>query len=107
MKYLLYFLIGGAVVSLVTYFASHAKGLLAAFVANLPLITLITFLTIYFTSGQRAVVLYAEGLLIMLFPWLAYVLSVILLAPRLGVIPSLIVGISFYLSIAYIIMKKF
>ncbi|MDI6889600.1 MAG: hypothetical protein QMC83_01475 [Thermodesulfovibrionales bacterium] len=108
-KYFLYFLIGGVIVSVVTYFASQAKSLMAAFIANLPVITLITFLTIYFESGQKAVVLYAEGLIIMLFPWLAYISAVIFLTHRLGFIPSLVIGISLYLLIAYLIisMKKF
>ncbi|MEW6214612.1 MAG: DUF3147 domain-containing protein [Nitrospirota bacterium] len=109
MKYFLYFLTGGVIVSVVTYFASQAKGLLAAFVANLPVITLITFLTIYFESGQKAVVSYAEGLIIMLFPWLAYIFAIIFLTLRLGFIASLIIGISLYLLLAYLIIsvKKF
>jgi uncharacterized membrane protein (GlpM family) len=105
LKYVLYFLLGGAMVTVVTYFASHAKGLLAAFFANLPIITLITFLTIYSESGEKAVVSYAQGLLIMLFPWLAYIFSVIFLAPRLGMIPSLAVGLALYLSLAYAIIS--
>ena len=78
----------------VTYLASHAKGLLAAFVANLPVITLITFLMIYFESGQKAVISYAKGLIIMLLPWLAYILSVIFLTGRFGLIASLVTGVS-------------
>lgn len=105
MKYFVYFLIGGSVVSIVTYFASHAKGLLAAFFANLPVITLITFLTIYSESGQGAVVSYAQGLLIMLFPWLAYIFAIIFLTPRTGVVTSLVLGISLYLILAYVIMS--
>lgn len=105
LKYVLYFLLGGVIVSVVTYLAAQAKGLLAAFFANLPIITLITFLTIYSESGEKAVVSYAQGLIIMLFPWLAYIFSVMLLAPRLGVIPSLAVGLSLYLALAYVIMR--
>jgi hypothetical protein len=104
-KYVLYFLTGGIVVSVVTYFASHARGLLAAFLANLPVITMITFLTIYFESGQTAVVSYAEGLVIMLFPWLAYIFSVVLLTKKIGFVPSLIIGISLYFVCAYFIMN--
>ncbi|MEW6418407.1 MAG: DUF3147 family protein [Nitrospirota bacterium] len=108
-KNFLYFLIGGISVSIVTYFASHAKGLLAAFFANLPVITLITFLTVYHESGHKDVLSYAKGLLIMLPPWLAYIFAVIFLTPRSGFIPSLIIGISLYLLLAYLIMsvKKF
>lgn len=104
-KYFLYFLIGGLIVSGVTYFASEAKGLLAAFFANLPVITAITFLTIYLESGQKAVVSYAEGLIIMLFPWLAYISIIIFLTDRLGFIPSLFIGISLYLLLAYLIIS--
>ncbi|MEW6001645.1 MAG: DUF3147 domain-containing protein [Nitrospirota bacterium] len=104
-KYFLYFLTGGTIVSIVTYLASHAKGLLAAFFANLPIVTFITFLTIYYESGQRAIVSYAEGLIIMLFPWLAYIFAIIFLTQRLGFIPSIIIGISLYLLLAYLIIN--
>lgn len=93
-------------VSAVTYLASHAKGLQAAFIANLPVVTVITFLTIYFESDQEAIVSYAKGLVIMLFPWLAYIFSVIFLTDRLGFVPSLVIGVSLYLTIAYLILAN-
>ncbi|MCS7203876.1 MAG: hypothetical protein NZ809_05455 [Thermodesulfovibrio sp.] len=104
-KYFLYFFIGGIVVSVVTYLASHGKGLLAAFFANLPIITFITFLMIYYESGQKAVLEYAKGLLIMLFPWLGYVFTVLLLGKKLGIPLSLFTGLLIYLIFAYFIMK--
>jgi len=103
-KYLIYFLIGGAVVSLVTYFAGTAKGLLAAFFANLPVITFITFLTVYSDAGEKAVVDYAKGLIIMLFPWLAYIFSVIFLTQRIGLFPSLAIGLASYFIFSYLII---
>ncbi len=108
-KYILYFLIGGTIITVVTYFASHSRTMVAAFFANLPVMTLITFLTIYHEAGQKAVVPYAQGLIIMLFPWLAYIGAVILLAPRIGVLASLLGGIALYFFLAYIIIfvKKF
>jgi uncharacterized membrane protein (GlpM family) len=105
LKYLLYFLTGGVIVSVVTYFASHARGLLAAFFANMPAITLITFLLVYHESGQKEVVLYAKGLMVMLLPWLAYIFSIIFLTERLGLIPSLAIGFSLYLSLAFLIIS--
>ena len=108
MKYLIYFLIGGSVVSGVTYFASHARGLTAAFLANLPVLTLITFLTINYQSGQQAVMDYARGLLIMLFPWLAYISCLMVLSPRIGVKSSLGIGLTAYLllSSAIILLRR-
>jgi hypothetical protein len=108
MKYILYFLAGGTIISVVTYFASHSRTLLAAFFANLPVLTLLTFLTIYYEAGREAVVPYAKGLLIMLFPWLAYIFSIIYFVPRSGVVPSLLGGLSLYLFLSglIILLKK-
>lgn len=97
-------MIGGTMISVVTYFASHSRNLVAAFFANLPVMTLLTFLTIYYEAGQKAVVPYAQGLLIMLVPWLAYIFTVMLLSPRFGVIPSLLAGVVLYLLLAFFII---
>ena len=107
LKYLFYFLIGGTVVSVVTYYASHSRTLVAAFIANLPVMTLITFLMIYREAGEAAVVPYAKGLLIMLVPWLLYILTVVFMTPLMGVVVSLLTGLTFYLAIAYLILKRF
>jgi len=107
LKYLFYFLIGGTVVSVVTYYASHSRTLFAAFIANLPLMTVITFLMIYREAGDAAVVPYAKGLLIMLVPWLLYIFTVVFMTPRIGVVPSLLTGLTFYLAVAYLILKRF
>ena len=107
LKYLFYFLIGGTVVSVVTYYASHSRTLVAAFIANLPVMTLITFLMIYREAGEAAVVPNAKGLLIMLVPWLLYILTVVFMTPLMGVVVSLLAGLTFYVAIAYLILKRF
>jgi len=107
LKYLFYFLIGGTVVSVVTYYASHSRTLVAAFIANLPVMTLITFLMIYREAGEAAVVPYAKGLLIMLVPWLLYIFTVVFMTPLMGVVVSLLAGLTFYVAIAYLILKRF
>jgi uncharacterized membrane protein (GlpM family) len=107
LKYLFYFLIGGTVVSVVTYYASHSRTLVAAFIANLPAMTLITFLMIYREAGEAAVVPYAKGLIIMLVPWLLYIFSVVFMTPRIGVVASLLAGLTFYVATPYLILKRF
>src|SRR5208337_4981638 len=104
LKYVFYFLIGGTVISVVTYLASHARPLLAAFVANMPVITLVTFLTIYHEAGQKAIVPYAKGLIMMMLPWFTYIFAIILLTPRLGFLPSLTTGFTLYIFFALIIL---
>jgi uncharacterized membrane protein (GlpM family) len=106
-KYLIYFLVGGTVITVVTYFASHSKPLLAAFFANLPVITLITFLTIYHEAGEKAVTPYAKGLLVMLFPWLSYIFAIMVFTPRLGFPLSLAGGFALYLFLAYFAIAIF
>lgn len=107
LKYIIYFVLGGAIVSSVTYFASHSRGITAAFIANMPLITAVTFLTIYFEAGRENVVLYAKGLLIMLIPWVGYIAAIILFTPKAGFMPSLASGVLLYFIIAAVILRYF
>lgn len=100
-----YFVIGGVIVSAVTYFGSQAKSLLAAFIAFLPVISVVTLCSIYFASGTQAAVSYAKGMLMLLPPWVLYVIAVIFLLPRIGLAGSLIAGVATYLGIALLIMK--
>lgn len=100
-----YFVIGGLVVAAATYFGSQAKSLLAAFITFLPSITVVTLCSIYFASGTVPAVSYAKGMLMLLPCWVLYIVSVIFLLPRIGLAGSLIVGISAYLGIAFLIMR--
>jgi len=100
-----YFVIGGLIVAAITYFGSQAKSELAAFIAFLPSISVITLCTIYFASGTGAAVSYARSMLILLPPWLLYVIGVIFLLPRIGLAGSLLVSVAAYLAVALVIMK--
>jgi len=101
----IYFVLGGAIVSAVTYFGGQAKSLLAAFIAFIPSISVITLCTIYFASGTAAAVSYAKSMLILLPPWLLYVVGVIFLLPRIGLAGSLMVSIAAYFVASFLIMR--
>lgn len=107
MKYVLYFFVGGIITSAVTYFANNSKSLLAAFIGTLPILTLSTFVLIYFNAGQAAVIAYAKGLMIMIVPWMIFILSVILLASRLNFTVSLVIGLCLQIVLAFLILAKF
>jgi uncharacterized membrane protein (GlpM family) len=100
-----YFVIGGLIVSVITYFGSQGKSELAAFIAFLPATSLITVCTIYFAGGTGAAVSYAKSMLILLPAWLFYVIGVIFLLPRLGLVGALLVGVAAYLAVAFITMR--
>ncbi len=107
MKYLLYFFVGGIITSAVTYFANNSKSLLAAFIGTLPILTLSTFVLIYFNAGQAAVIGYAKGLIIMIVPWMLFILTVIFLAPRMNFILSLVLGLCLQIVLAFFILARF
>lgn len=102
-----YFLIGGTVVTAVTYFGSHARGALAAFLALLPTISVVTLCTIYTSSGLTPAMSYAKNLLILLPPWIIYVIGLIFLLPRMGLVGALAISIAAYLLVSFIIIKIF
>ena len=101
----LYFVIGGAVVAATTYFGSRGQGLFAAFIGAFPSVTVITILSIYFSSGANATISYAKGMLILLPSWFLYVLTFILLMPRIGLAGSVIAGMAVYLILALVTMR--
>ncbi len=101
----LYFVIGGAVVSAVTYFGSHAKSQVAAFIVFLPVMSVITLCSIYFASGTEEAVSYTKSMLILVPPWVLYAVGVLFLLPRIGLAGSLVVSILVYVGTALLIMK--
>ncbi len=106
-RYFLYFLLGGTITSTVAYLANNSKGFLAAFIGTLPIASLSTFLIIYFNTGQDAMLSYARGLIIMLFPWVFYVLSVVFLTPRISFFYSLLIGLFLFVLISYFILNRY
>lgn len=102
-NFIFYFILGGTVVSLVTFIGSQGKGLLAAFVATFPTMTVLTFALIYSKSGEVATLNYAKGLLLMTAPWIIYVLCLIFLLPRWGFLKSIVAGVLTYMILAGIV----
>ena len=102
----LYFFVGGSVVTLVTYVGSQAnKGLLAAFIAFFPALTVITLCTIYWSGGSESALSYAKNLVYLLPAWLLYIGAIIYLMPRLGLWPPLVIGIILYTVASYLTVR--
>jgi uncharacterized membrane protein (GlpM family) len=102
--FILYFLLGGLVVSLIAYFGSIGKGIFAAFIAFFPSVTLITFFLIQMEGGIHATISYANALLYLTPAWILYILAVILLLPK-GFTPAISVGILVYLLSSFITIR--
>ncbi|MDN3512230.1 MAG: DUF3147 family protein [Candidatus Jettenia sp.] len=100
--FILYFILGGTIVSIATFIGSQGRGLLASFMAIFPAITLLTSVLIYNRGGQAATIHYAKGLLLMTPSWIIYVLCIIFLLPRLGFVKSVAIGVIIYMVFSWI-----
>ena len=97
-KYTLYFLLGGTIVSVSTYLGAQGKSFLAAFASTFPAITGATFVLIYLNGGNDAIVSYAKNLLWFVPPWMVYVVSMIVGIPRFGFWPAMIGSLTLYMG---------
>ncbi|MCP8312331.1 MAG: hypothetical protein L6M37_05210 [Candidatus Methylarchaceae archaeon HK02M1] len=102
---LLYFIIGGIVVSATVVIGSEGKGLLAAFIAFFPSITVVTFLMIYLESGLSATLSYVKGLILLTPVWILYLLVFFILMPKIGIYRAMMLGVALYIVSSLIIMR--
>lgn len=98
LEYIGYFLIGGLIVSLTTYFGSKGQGFLAAFVIQFPSLTVLSFLLMYRAGGKTPVIDYAKSLVYTIPPWVLYVLTVVVLCDRIGIWWALVLGVVLYMA---------
>ena len=107
LKYIIYFILGGFIVSLATFFGSEKKGLIAAFIAMFPFLTAFTIYTIYSAAGSQAVLYYIKGLILLTPAWIIYLIIIIYLIPKYNFWASLAVGVAIYMLIATIFVLKY
>lgn len=101
MEYIGYFVIGGIIVSLATYFGAKGHGFAAAFVSWFPSLSILTFILIYRAGGKEPVIEYAKSFIYTLPPWILYVISVVFLCDRIGIWWSLAIGVGLYIGICF------
>jgi len=104
-KLLLDFLIGGSVVTLVSYLGSKGSGLFAAFITMFPSISTLGFYFIYKNGGNEAVIKYVQGFFLAIPSWIAYISLMYILCSRLGVIYSLVISVGSYMISSFCLSK--
>ncbi len=97
-KYTLYFVLGGLLVSVSTYLGALGRGFLAAFASTFPAITGLTFILIYLNGGNTHTYSYAKHLLWFVPPWVAYVGFILLTLNRLGFWFAITGGMAIYMG---------
>src|SRR2546425_10722998 len=100
MKYTLYFVIGGTVVSLTTYLGSLGHSWLAAFITTFPALTGLTFILMYLNAGVEPTVPYARNLLYFVVPWLAYVGFYLVAIDRWGFWFALLGAVALFIGVS-------
>ena len=102
-KFGLYFVLGGLMVSLSSYLGSMGRGFLAAFVSTFPAITGVTIILIYLNGGTDVASTYAKHLLWLVPAWLAYVGILLVAIPRVGFWLSLMLALMIYMLLVAVI----
>lgn len=97
-KYAIYFLLGGTIVTISTYLGAQGRSFLAAFASTFPAITGATFILIYLNGGNESLVGYAKNLLWFVPPWIIYVIAMIQGVPRIGFWPAMALAMTLYFS---------
>jgi uncharacterized membrane protein (GlpM family) len=100
LRYLLYFVIGGTVVSLTTWLGSLGQSWLAAFITTFPALTGLTFILMYLNAGVEPTVPYARHLLYFVVPWLTYVGFYIMTIDRFGFWLALLGSVTLFVAVA-------
>lgn len=100
MKYALYFIIGGTVVSLTTYLGSLGRSWLAAFITTFPALTGLTFVLMYLNAGVEPTIPYAKNLFYFVIPWLAYVGFYVWTIDRIGFWLALTGAVALFIGVA-------
>lgn len=83
-KYGMYFILGGTLVSLSTFWGAQGKGFWAALASTLPMISGLTFVLVYLNAGSDHTLTFAKHLIWLSPPWFLYVGFMIFGMQRFG-----------------------
>ncbi len=102
LKYFLYFIVGGIIVSAVSYFGGARKGILSSFIAMMPALSIITATFIYREAGTDATVSYAKGLILFSPAWFCYIGAFVFLLQRVEMWKAVVMSVSVFLIVAFL-----
>ncbi len=104
--YVIYFITGGALVTLVTYLAGRGNPVLAALVGSIPVMFLLNIYSVYQAGGVSSSVAYSKSVLLLLPVFILFVVLTIWLLPQVEMPKALLPGMAVYLALAVISQVK-
>jgi len=109
-EYILYFIIGGIIVTSSILLARIGHPILGGVLMVLPNLSLVGFYFINKTSGSNAVISTVKSSLIgTVFIWPIYMISLLYFIPKIGVNKALLIGvlISVILAVIFLLLWKY
>lgn len=105
-EYVIYFLTGGIVTTIIIAFENSNSRLLSGFATLIPVFTLVAYFFIGETKGGVAVAQHAWLVLIgTIISWVPYMIAVALLAPKIGSQKAILVGLAVFFILAFIYLS--
>lgn len=106
LQYVFSFIIGGAVTTAIVYFESSGWPLVSRLAALFPVFTWLSYLFIGQLKGSEAVSRHSLFVLLgTLIAWVPYMAVIWLLAPRIGSLKAILIGVIVFLILATIFVK--
>lgn len=101
--YLIFFVVGGCMMCMIMYLGMHSKTYWSAFLAILPLWTIVPLVSMYYNSGIETSLAFAQSLIIISIPWLLYASCIVMFAQFFGLFTSISIACAVYVVCAVII----
>jgi hypothetical protein len=104
-QYLLPFIVGELVVTAVVYAGNHGGGIMAALVANVPVLFLTNVLFLYHSGGLTTSINYIKGVLFFLPAFTTFAALTLVLLPQMSLVKTLLIALPIY-SLALIVGRR-
>jgi uncharacterized membrane protein (GlpM family) len=107
-QYIFSFLVGGVVTTAIVYFEASGFPLLSRLAALVPVFTWLAYLLMGDISGPKEISSHALFVLLgTLVAWVPYMFTIYFMAPRIGSVKAILLGILVFLVLATIFIKLY
>jgi uncharacterized membrane protein (GlpM family) len=105
-QYIFSFIVGGAITTAIVYFEASGFPLLSRLAALVPVFTWLAYLLMGDISGPKEISSHALFVLLgTLVAWVPYMFTIYFMAPRIGSVKAILLGILVFFVLATIFIK--
>lgn len=108
LQYFFTFIVGGVITTAIVYFEASGFPLLSRLAALVPVFTWLAYLLMGNISGPKEISSHALFVLLgTLVAWVPYMFTIYFMAPRIGSVKAILLGIFVFLVLATIFIKLY